>query len=39
MPRDESVRLEAGGEEVTVSNPSKVFFAEPGLSNLDLVYY
>jgi bifunctional non-homologous end joining protein LigD len=39
MPRDESVRLEAGGEEVTVSNPGKVFFADPGLTKLDLVNY
>jgi len=39
MPKDESVRLELGGEEVAISNPSKIFFPEPGLTKLDLVNY
>jgi len=39
MPKDESVRLEVGGEEVAISNPSKIFFPEPGLTKLDLVNY
>ena len=38
MP-DESVRLEADGFEVSISNPGKVFFAEIGLTKLDLVRY
>jgi len=39
MPRDEPVRLEVGGQEVTISNPGKVFFAQDGLTKLDLVNY
>jgi DNA ligase D-like protein (predicted polymerase) len=39
MPKDDSVRLELGGEEVAISNPSKIFFPEPGLTKLDLVNY
>jgi bifunctional non-homologous end joining protein LigD len=39
MPRDESVQLDVGGQEVTVSNPGKVFFAKDGLTKLDLVNY
>jgi bifunctional non-homologous end joining protein LigD len=39
MPKDESVRLELGGEQVTISNPSKVFFPEGGITKLDLVNY
>jgi DNA ligase D-like protein (predicted polymerase) len=39
MPKDESVQLEVGGEEVAISNPSKIFFPEPGLTKLDLVNY
>jgi DNA ligase D-like protein (predicted polymerase) len=39
MPKDEPVRLELGGEEVAISNPSKIFFPEPGLTKLDLVNY
>jgi bifunctional non-homologous end joining protein LigD len=39
VPKDASVVLEVGGEEVTVTNPSKVFFPEPGLTKLDLVNY
>ena len=38
MP-DESVRLEADGFEVSISNPGKIFFAEIGLTKLDLVRY
>jgi DNA ligase D-like protein (predicted polymerase) len=39
MPKDESVRLEIGGQDVTISNPSKIFFPERGLTKLDLVNY
>src|SRR3990170_1620803 len=39
MPADESVLLEVGGHQVAVSNPSKVFFPQVGLSKLDLVRY
>ena len=39
MPKDESVRLELGGDEVAISNPSKIFFPEPGVTKLDLVKY
>jgi DNA ligase D-like protein (predicted polymerase) len=39
MPKDASVLLEVDGEEVTISNPSKVFFEKPGLTKLDLVNY
>jgi DNA ligase D-like protein (predicted polymerase) len=37
MAKDESVLLELGGEEVAISNPSKIFFPEAGLTKLDLV--
>jgi len=33
------VILEVAGREVRISNPSKVFFPEPGLTKLDLVNY
>jgi DNA ligase D-like protein (predicted polymerase) len=39
MPPDESVLLEVGGHQVAVSNPSKMFFQQLGLSKLDLVRY
>ncbi|MDH4334911.1 MAG: DNA primase, partial [Chloroflexota bacterium] len=39
MPTDESVLLEVAGHRVAVSNPSKVFFPQVGLSKLDLVRY
>jgi bifunctional non-homologous end joining protein LigD len=39
VPKDASVVLEVGGEEVTVTNPSKVFFPEAGLTKLDLANY
>jgi bifunctional non-homologous end joining protein LigD len=39
VPKDASVLLEVGGEEVAISNPSKVFFPEPELTKLDLVNY
>jgi bifunctional non-homologous end joining protein LigD len=35
----EYVMIEAEGIEVRVSNPGKVFFAEPGITKLDLVNY
>src|SRR4026208_2141922 len=31
--------LEIGGGEVTVSNPDKVYFPEPGYTKMDLVSY
>src|SRR4029078_9119377 len=31
--------LEIGGREVTVSNPDKVYFPEPGYTKMDLVSY
>jgi DNA ligase D-like protein (predicted polymerase) len=39
MPKDASVQLELDGYEVTVSNPSKVFFPDAGITKLDLVNY
>ena len=39
MPKDASVVLELDGQQVTISNPGKVFFAGPGLTKLDLVTY
>jgi bifunctional non-homologous end joining protein LigD len=38
-PRPESVVLDVGGREVTVSNPSKVYFPEAGITKLDVVRY
>jgi DNA ligase D len=35
----EHVIVEAGGRELRVSSPGKVFFPEPGLTKLDLVNY
>ena len=35
----QSVTLELDGHEVSVSNPSKVFFAEAGVTKIDLVRY
>jgi len=37
--KGESVELRAGGREVRLSNPGKVFFPEPGLTKLDLANY
>jgi DNA ligase D-like protein (predicted polymerase) len=34
-----SIQIEAGGREVTVTNPDKVFFPEIGVTKLDLVRY
>ena len=31
--------LEVGGREITISNPSKVYFPEAGYTKLDLVHY
>ncbi|MEO8510882.1 MAG: DNA polymerase domain-containing protein [Chloroflexota bacterium] len=39
MPRDESVTLDLDGGEVTISNPSKVYFERAGITKLDLVTY
>src|SRR4051794_41960454 len=38
MP-DEGVAVEAGGHEVVISHPEKVFFPERGETKLDLVRY
>jgi DNA ligase D-like protein (predicted polymerase) len=37
--REEPVVLEVAGREVTVSNPSKVYFPEAGISKLEVVRY
>jgi DNA ligase D-like protein (predicted polymerase) len=39
VARGESVELEIGGEQVTISNPSKVYFPEIGLTKGELVEY
>src|SRR5262245_41560131 len=38
MPKEELV-LELGGREVKITNPSKVFFEQGGITKLDLVNY
>jgi DNA ligase D-like protein (predicted polymerase) len=38
MPADE-VTIDAGGRDVTVTNPGKVFFPEIGVTKLDIVRY
>jgi bifunctional non-homologous end joining protein LigD len=38
MPKEQEV-LRVGDREVTVTNPSKIFFAETGATKLDLVRY
>jgi DNA ligase D-like protein (predicted polymerase) len=38
MPKEQEV-LRVGDHEVTITNPSKVFFAETGATKLDLVRY
>jgi bifunctional non-homologous end joining protein LigD len=35
----EAITIEAGGREVRLSSPSKVFFPEPGFTKLDLANY
>ncbi len=39
MARAESETLSLHGHEVTISNPGKVFFADAGITKLDLVRY
>src|SRR5947209_18194081 len=39
MARDEHVMIEAGGREVRLSNPDKVYFEQAGVTKLDLVNY
>ncbi|HSO99723.1 MAG TPA: non-homologous end-joining DNA ligase [Solirubrobacteraceae bacterium] len=39
MARDEHVMIEAGGREVRLSNPGKVYFEQAGVTKLDLVNY
>jgi DNA ligase D-like protein (predicted polymerase) len=39
MASTEAVVLEVGGQSVSVSNPGKVFFSEPGITKLDLIRY
>ena len=39
MAKSESVTLALDGHEVTVSNPGKLFFADAGITKLDLVEY
>jgi DNA ligase D-like protein (predicted polymerase) len=39
MARSESETLALDGHEVTISNPGKVFFADAGITKMDLVNY
>jgi DNA ligase D-like protein (predicted polymerase) len=39
MAPTETVEIEAGGQAVSVSNPGKLFFAEAGITKLDLIRY
>ncbi len=39
MPKAESIVVDVGGTEVSVSSPSKVFFKQRGETKLDLVEY
>ena len=39
MARTESETLSLDGHEVTISNPGKIFFADAGITKLDLVRY
>jgi bifunctional non-homologous end joining protein LigD len=39
VARTEAIDLDVDGETVSVTNPGKVFFAEPGITKLDLVNY
>ena len=39
MPRAEPETLALDGHEVTISNPGKIFFADAGITKLDLVNY
>ncbi|MBA2263260.1 MAG: DNA primase, partial [Chloroflexi bacterium] len=39
MVRSESETLTLDGHEVSISNPGKIFFADAGISKLDLVHY
>ncbi|MGH2445516.1 MAG: non-homologous end-joining DNA ligase [Candidatus Limnocylindria bacterium] len=39
MPRAESETLSLDGHEVTISNPGKLFFADAGITKIDLVRY
>jgi bifunctional non-homologous end joining protein LigD len=39
MARGESVELDVAGEVVTITNPGKLFFPEPGITKLHLVEY
>ena len=39
MARSESETLTLDGHEVTISNPGKIFFADAGITKLDLVRY
>jgi len=37
--KSEAITIEAAGREVRISNPSKLFFPQPGFTKLDLVNY
>jgi bifunctional non-homologous end joining protein LigD len=39
MARAESETLSLNGHEVTITNPGKLFFADAGITKLDLVHY
>src|SRR4029453_16056352 len=39
MPKPEKTLIEVGGREVAISNPSKVYFPEAGITKLEVVNY
>src|ERR687898_3325161 len=39
MAKSESVSLSLDGHDVTISNPGKLFFADAGITKIDLVNY
>jgi bifunctional non-homologous end joining protein LigD len=39
VPKEEAVDIEVGGRTIHVTNPSKVYFPDPGITKLDLVRY
>ena len=38
-PKSEAIEIEVTGREIRISNPSKVFFPQPGFTKLDLLNY
>jgi DNA primase len=39
MPKAKPITIDAGGREVTITNPDKVYFPHAGYTKLDLVNY